>query len=158
MAMVESESKARWQRHGQRVAGRMALWLALAWPVWGETVPPPAGKRLLVIGRERFEPALRDFLAHKRRWLPADFRSLEGILKDTQGADDSEKLKRFLHAQWRDRGLGDCWADGVRFYHRHERLAGLRPDDGWYPPSVFFQGMKFMLFGDPSLRLPSCRR
>jgi hypothetical protein len=24
----------------------------------------------------------------------------------------------------------------------------------WYPPSIFFQGMKYMLFGDPSLQLP----
>jgi hypothetical protein len=34
------------------------------------------------------------------------------------------------------------------------RLEGLRPDAGWYPPSIFFQGMKFMVFGDPSLLLP----
>lgn len=27
------------------------------------------------------------------------------------------------------------------------------PTAGWYPPSIFFQGMKFMLFGDPSLDL-----
>jgi peptidase C25-like protein len=51
--------------------------------------------------------------------------------------------------------LGDCWASAVRYYFDKEHLAGLKPNDDWYPPSIFFQGMKFMLFGDPSLRLPA---
>ncbi|MBI3820084.1 MAG: hypothetical protein HY286_15430 [Planctomycetes bacterium] len=51
--------------------------------------------------------------------------------------------------------LGDCWADAVKYYYQKERLAQLKPNDDWYPPSIFFQGMKFMLFGDPTLRLPS---
>ena len=50
--------------------------------------------------------------------------------------------------------LGDCWAEAVTFYYDRERLASLQPTPDWYPPSIFFQGMKFMLFGDPSLRLP----
>ena len=50
--------------------------------------------------------------------------------------------------------LGDAWAGAIRHYYQKEHLADLRPDAGWYPPSIFFQGMKFMLFGDPSLRLP----
>lgn len=51
--------------------------------------------------------------------------------------------------------LGDCWSDAIRHYFKKERLAKLEPSDGWYPPSIFFQGMKFMLFGDPSLTLPN---
>lgn len=51
--------------------------------------------------------------------------------------------------------LGDCWASAIRFYFEHEHLATLKPNSDWYPPSIFFQGMKFMLFGDPSLRMPS---
>jgi hypothetical protein len=54
--------------------------------------------------------------------------------------------------------LGDCWAGAIRHYYDKERLATLKPDNGWYPPSIFFQGMKFMLFGDPSLRLPTAQR
>lgn len=50
--------------------------------------------------------------------------------------------------------LGDCWASAIRFYFEHEHLATLKPKEDWYPPSIFFQGMKFMLFGDPSLRMP----
>jgi Peptidase family C25 len=50
--------------------------------------------------------------------------------------------------------LGDCWAEAIRFYYDREHLAELKPTADWYPPSIFFQGMKFVLFGDPSLRLP----
>lgn len=50
--------------------------------------------------------------------------------------------------------LGDAWSSAIAHYYDKERLADLKPDDGWYPPSIFFQGMKFMLFGDPSLTLP----
>jgi hypothetical protein len=50
--------------------------------------------------------------------------------------------------------LGDCWQGAVRFYYDKEKLATLKPTADWYPPSIFFQGMKYMLFGDPSLLLP----
>jgi hypothetical protein len=49
--------------------------------------------------------------------------------------------------------LGDCWVSAIRYYYEKEHLAELKPDDGWYPSSIFFQAMKFMLFGDPSLRM-----
>jgi hypothetical protein len=51
--------------------------------------------------------------------------------------------------------LGDCWASAIRDYFSRNRLATLKPNKDWYPPSIFFQGMKFMVFGDPSLRLPA---
>jgi hypothetical protein len=50
--------------------------------------------------------------------------------------------------------LGDAWTFAVAEYWRREHLAELRPDDGWYPPSIFFQAMKYLLLGDPSLPLP----
>lgn len=50
--------------------------------------------------------------------------------------------------------LGDCWISAVDYYCKQEHLADLKPNKDWYPPSIFFQGMKFMLFGDPTLRLP----
>jgi hypothetical protein len=53
--------------------------------------------------------------------------------------------------------LGDCWASAIRHYYEQENLASLKPNADWYPPSIFFQGMKFMLFGDPSLKLPANR-
>jgi len=54
--------------------------------------------------------------------------------------------------------LGDCWSEAVAYYYQKEHLATLVPNDDWYPPSIFFQGMKFMLFGDPSLPLPAGQR
>ena len=48
---------------------------------------------------------------------------------------------------------GDAWRQALAHYWRAERLAELRPTDSWYPPSIFFQGMKFMFFGDPTLRI-----
>jgi hypothetical protein len=54
--------------------------------------------------------------------------------------------------------LGDRWASAVKYYYEHENLAAIKPAADWYPPSIFFQPMKFMLFGDPSLRLPANRR
>ena len=33
-------------------------------------------------------------------------------------------------------------------------LATLKPNADWYPPSIFFQGMKFMMFGDPTIVIP----
>ncbi|HXT39535.1 MAG TPA: C25 family cysteine peptidase [Candidatus Angelobacter sp.] len=54
--------------------------------------------------------------------------------------------------------LGDCWANAVAYYYEHQRLATLKPNEDWYPPSIFFQGMKFMLFGDPSLQMPPPER
>ncbi len=50
--------------------------------------------------------------------------------------------------------LGDCWNAAIRFYVTEQKLRELKPTDSWVPPSIFFQGMKFMVFGDPSLRLP----
>ena len=49
--------------------------------------------------------------------------------------------------------LGDAWASAVSHYYEQERLASLVPTDSWYPASIFFQGMKYMLFGDPTLPL-----
>ena len=50
--------------------------------------------------------------------------------------------------------LGDAWKAAIQHYYVKERLAHLKPNDDWYPPSIFFQGMKYMVFGDPSLLLP----
>jgi len=52
------------------------------------------------------------------------------------------------------RRLGDAWTFALARYWREERLSELKPTDSWYPPSIFFQGMKFILLGDPSLPLP----
>ena len=65
-----------------------------------------------------------------------------------------EGLALFAAGNDRPRRLGDAWNFAVARYWREERLAELTPTDDWYPPSIFFQGMKFILLGDPSLPLP----
>jgi hypothetical protein len=49
--------------------------------------------------------------------------------------------------------LGDAWMSAVKYYYEQERLGSIVPNADWYPASIFFQGMKFMLFGDPTLPL-----
>jgi hypothetical protein len=50
--------------------------------------------------------------------------------------------------------LGDCWAGAINYYYDAENLATIKPNNDWYPPSIFFQGMKYMVYGDPALSLP----
>ncbi|HEY2838289.1 MAG TPA: C25 family cysteine peptidase [Pirellulales bacterium] len=50
-----------------------------------------------------------------------------------------------------DARLGDCWTAAIRHYYDKEQLATIAPTKDWYPASIFFQGMKFMLYGDPTL-------
>jgi len=47
--------------------------------------------------------------------------------------------------------LGDAYRHQIEHYVATERLMELKPTASWYPPSIFFQGMKFFLFGDPTL-------
>ncbi len=47
--------------------------------------------------------------------------------------------------------IGECWMEAVSYYFEKEGLATTKPSEDWYPASIFFQGMKFMCFGDPSL-------
>ncbi len=49
--------------------------------------------------------------------------------------------------------VGDAWRIALGQYFQREKLATLEPNDDWYPPSIFFQGMKFVYFGDPTLKL-----
>jgi hypothetical protein len=53
-----------------------------------------------------------------------------------------------------NRRLGDCWIHAVVYYYDKQNLATIVPDKSWYPPCVFYQAMKFMVFGDPSLLIP----
>ncbi len=48
--------------------------------------------------------------------------------------------------------VGQWWKSALAHYHATERLSEIKSDEGWYPPSIFFQGMKFILLGDPTSR------
>jgi hypothetical protein len=61
-------------------------------------------------------------------------------------------LEGFVKAVARkpDQRLGEAWRDALHYYHKTERLDQLKPTADWYPPSIYFQGMKYMLIGDPT--------
>jgi hypothetical protein len=69
-------------------------------------------------------------------------------------------LDGFLQAMRRPEQplVGDCWVSAIRYYYDKEKLAKLTPNNDWYPPSIFFQGMKFMFFGDPTLPFANAAR
>jgi hypothetical protein len=54
--------------------------------------------------------------------------------------------------------VGDAWRRALAHYVEAEHLRELVPTADWYPPSIYFQGMKFVLFGDPTLPLPQPAR
>jgi hypothetical protein len=117
----------------------------------GQAAPSPnqpAGvtNRLLVIAPGVFHPALQEFVAHKQKLLPTELRSLEDILQNTNGADDPEKLKRFLYAQWRERGLGYVLLVGdvdvlpVRFMVL-DRVTPAAFDYAFYPSDLYYSDL-----------------
>jgi hypothetical protein len=130
---------------------RALLTLSLAMlsaQVGGQPAPSPnqpAGvtNKLMVIAPSVFHPALQEFVAHKQKLLPTELRSLEGILQKTNGADDPEKLKRFLYAQWRERGLGYVLLVGdvdvlpVRFMVL-DRVTPAAFDYAFYPSDLYY--------------------
>lgn len=68
---------------------------------------------------------------------PCALTLVEGFVQATTDADRAT--------------IGSCWNAALHHYWTAEQLSDLKPNADWYPPSIFFQGMKFMLFGDPSL-------
>jgi hypothetical protein len=60
-------------------------------------------------------------------------------------------MEGFVQAIATKRTIGECWSAAIEWYWEKEGLATITPTESWYPASIFFQGMKFMLFGDPSL-------
>jgi len=66
----------------------------------------PKGNKLLIVAPHRFEAVLARFVTHKNELLPTELVSLETVVKDTEGADDAEKLKRFIYNRWKTEKLG----------------------------------------------------
>jgi hypothetical protein len=117
----------------------------LSFQLGGQSVPSPnrpsgVTNRLLVIAPTVFHPALQGFVEHKQKLLPTELLSLEGILQKTNGLDDPEKLKRFLYAQWCERGLayvGDVDVLPVRFMVL-DRVTPAAFDYAFYPSDLYY--------------------
>ena len=71
---------------------------------------------------------------------PCGLTLLEGFAKAARRIEAEPRARRLLER-------------AVRHYYDAQQLATIVPTDDWYPASIFFQGMKFMLFGDPTLRM-----
>ena len=118
---------------------------ALAAPAAG-TAAAPRPRELLIVAPEAFRPALRDFLAFKKKLLPAEFKSLESILAAGRGVDDPEKLKRFLYDQWRAHGLGYALLVGdvdvmpVR-YMVLDRVTPAAFNYAFYPSDLYYSAL-----------------
>ena len=81
------------------------------WLVLTAFVPPVQGtgkspfsadgrREMVVVAPERFHKALAKFVAYRLAQRPTKLAVLESILKSTQGADDPERLKRWLYESW----------------------------------------------------------
>ena len=107
------------------------------------SAPAPAPPAFAVIAPAAFVPALQEFRAHKDRTLPTELVPLETILATTAGADDPERLKRFLFVQWRDHGLryallvGDADVMPVRFMVL-DRVTAPAFDTAFYPSDLYY--------------------
>jgi len=112
----------------------------------GKADAAPAQKRLVIIAPERFRPALADFVEHKEKLLPTELKTLEAILRENDGADDPEKLKRFLYREWRERGLGFALLVGdvdvlpVR-YMVLDRVTPAAFDYAFYPSDLYYSDL-----------------
>jgi len=130
----------------------LALFVAaLAAHLGGQPVPPPdsraaEAKALLVIAPNAFQPALREFLAHKQKLLPTEFRSMESILAQNPGVDDPEKLKRFLYNEFLSHRLGYALLVGdvdvlpVR-YMVLDRVTPAAFDYAFYPSDLYYSDL-----------------
>ncbi len=66
----------------------------------------PAAKKLLIVAQKSHHATLTPFVEHKKKLLPTEVVALDAILKQTNGADDAEKLKRYLYNRWKADKIG----------------------------------------------------
>ena len=89
-------------------AGRLPapLWAALFLGLLTATAPAadkpaePAVKHFLIVAPDEVHDALKEYVEYKKKLRPTELVSLEDVLKKTDGADDPERLKRFLYDAW----------------------------------------------------------
>src|SRR5262249_12593715 len=106
----------------------------------------PAEKLFLVVAQNRFHDALKKFVEHKKTLLPTELVSLEVVLQSTAGADDPERLKRYLYSAWKKKKLGyvllvgDVDAMPVR-YMVLDRVTPAAFDYAFYPSDLYYSDL-----------------
>src|SRR5215471_2532563 len=56
---------------------------------------------LLIVAPKALAPAMEQFVREKQARLPTELVDVESVLGQTGGADDPERLKRFIFERWR---------------------------------------------------------
>lgn len=103
-------------------------------------------QRHLIVAPERFHESLQSYVEHKQKQLPTQLVSLESILKDAEGIDDAEKLKRYLYAQWKNEHIGYALLVGdadvlpVR-YMVLDRVTKPAFDYAFYPSDLYYSDL-----------------
>jgi hypothetical protein len=129
----------------------LALLASGVWPAWSAPSEQPAQAAaasvtpgsLVIVAPRAFHDELRSFVEYKRPFLGAKLESLESILAEMKGADDPEKLKRFLYREWRERGVryvllvGDADVLPVR-YMVLDRITPPAFDYAFYPSDLYY--------------------
>jgi hypothetical protein len=104
------------------------------------------GKKLLIVAPQAFHAALADFVRFKQKTLPTELASLEKVLKTSPGADDPERLKKFLYAAWKRDNLGYALLVGdvdvmpVR-YMVLDRVTPAAFDYAFYPSDLYYSDL-----------------
>ncbi len=100
-------------------------------------------RRLLVVAPKAFHEALGGFVEFKAKRMPTTLVALEDVLQSAEGADDAEKVKRYLYGEWKERGLryvllvGDADVLPVR-YMVLDRCTEPAFDYAFYPSDLYY--------------------
>jgi choice-of-anchor C domain-containing protein len=83
----------------------VSLWPGQS-PLSAASLTFKAEKKLLIVAARADHKILASFVTHKMKLLPTELVALEDVLKEAKGADDAEKLKRYLYDRWKKDQLG----------------------------------------------------
>lgn len=123
---------------GWRVALAFALVVVASAGARADSEPARGG--LLIVTPAALAGSLGEFVAFKNERLETELVTLEDALTASEGVATVPGSR-----------LGDCWAHAIGYYFEQEKLGAIEPTRNWYPASIFFQGMKFMVYGDPTI-------
>jgi hypothetical protein len=92
---------------------------------------------------EKFHGILSDYILHKTKQLPVQTATIEKVLRENQGVDDPERLKRFLYTLWKQGQIryvvlvGDADVLPVR-YMVLDRITPAAFDYAFYPSDLYY--------------------
>lgn len=109
----------------------------------GCAAAPRRPAALVVLAPRAYEATLTEFMAYRDRDVSAEFVPIERVLEEGSGADDAEKLKRFLFGRWLEGDLryallvGDADVLPVRFMCL-DRWTPAAANVAFYPSDLYY--------------------